>query len=178
MRLYKNTTIAGVGLAALALACSPVNQEQYDQVKGTSSPRYCFFQALVDDSGKIRYPRYVQDTEPLQKWDELLCTDADPPYFIGITLPSNTWRGLDFSMEGINREIAEYQNKYPHWKRLESWMGKEDNFFAGFLIVTDKKPPQPGQSVYDSPEYKQLVTDLYEIVDRNVKPKEDKGIII
>lgn len=74
---------------------------------------------------------------------------------------------MNLSMDDIIKDVAQYQQQNSDkWKRLEVWMGRNGEVFAGFLLVTYEKPPQPRQSVNDVPAYRRLAEDLFRIVEK------------
>ncbi len=170
------TLVTVLALGATALTCSPTVKNSptptyTPQIKNQEENReslYCFIQSLIIDNGRLVAAKLVvNEPNPPQKWDELLCRDNETaPYFVGIMLPS-TWDGMNLSMDDIVKDVSDYQQQNSEkWKRLEVWMGTKGDVFTGFLVVTYEKPPQLRQSVNDVPAYRRLAEDLFRIVEK------------
>ena len=171
------SVVAVLALSA-AIACTPAVQDtQYSPTPAakeqSASPLYCYLQGLINDEGTLTTAvGVINEPNPPQKWEELLCKDNQKiPYFVGIMLPS-TWDGMNLSMDNIVKDVAQYQSQNSDkWKRLEVWMGRKGDTFAGFLVVTYEMPPQPGHTVNDVSAYKKLLQDLFGTIEKHAAPK-------
>lgn len=190
--MRKNIALLAAELALMtALACnspfqqskpeispSPLQTPTASAYSPTPAPTstvqyYCYIQGFINGNGQVApLVQLVQTDDPIQRWDELLCNkDKDFPYLLGISLPS-TWDGMKLSVEDIARETSLYgQNHTDKWLRVEVWRGPEGKSFPGFVVATYIKPPQPGRSIAEVPDYAQLVNDLHKIIAEYARQK-------
>lgn len=149
------------GLAALVAALSIA---AYTPSLGQNQG-YCYNKALLNQEGRVVSIKYVEEPEPLTKWEEILCENISKNggvlYVTRIPVPSK-YDGLSIVGESLIVDVANYtQQKSGVWKKIKILL-RSDGFLSGFFVLSEEAPSD------GSVNYRNLWKDLDALLEKNV----------